>query len=198
MIQPMTAHAQPMTLDEWYALDEDVEGELVDGFLEEEEVPGWIHEMIVTWLAQVLRNWGAHRGLMVGGSEAKFAVAAKRGRKPDMSAFLPGAASPPARGVIRVPPTIAVEIVTPTPRDQRRDRVEKLADYAAFGIRYYWLIDPELRTFEIFELADDGRYKHVVGVSEGRIEIVPGCDGLTLDVGALWAEIDAHDLAQGE
>jgi Uma2 family endonuclease len=198
MIQPMTAHAQPMTLDEWSALDEETGGELVDGFLEEEEVASLIHEVIVVWLGTMLRNWGAHRGLIVGGSEAKFAVAPKRGRKPDMFAFLPGGARPPGRGLIRVPPTIAVEIVTPTPRDERRDRVEKLVDYAAFGIRFYWLVDPELRTFEILELDDDHRYKHVVGVSDGRIDIVPGCDGLALDIGALWAEVDALDLEKSE
>ena len=38
-----------MTFEEWAAMDEDEPGELVDGRLEEEEVPDTMHEMIVTW-----------------------------------------------------------------------------------------------------------------------------------------------------
>src|SRR5262245_12909290 len=42
--------AKPMTLDEWAELDEDVEGELVDGVLEGEEVANFLHEIVVSWL----------------------------------------------------------------------------------------------------------------------------------------------------
>ncbi|HYC22917.1 MAG TPA: Uma2 family endonuclease [Candidatus Bathyarchaeia archaeon] len=178
-----------ISLEEWAALPEDEPGELVDGRLEDEEVPDAIHELVVGWLMQVLRNWLSGMGGVVLGSEAKFALRARRGRKPDLSLFLPGGAKPPRRGVIRVPPDIAIEISSPAPRDVRRDRIEKMDDYAGFGVRWYWIVDPELRSVEIYELGQDGRYMRTLG-AVGRVEFVPGCAGLTLDLPALWQEID--------
>jgi hypothetical protein len=44
-------------------------------------------------------------------------------------------------------------------------------------------------TFEIFERDAAGRYVKVVGETAGRIHVVPGCDGLAIDLDALWAEL---------
>ena len=127
----------------------------------------------------------------MAGSDAKFAVVSGRGRKPDLTGYLPGSRRPPARGLIRVPPDIAIEVVSPTPRDSRRDRVEKMADYAAFGVDWYWLLDPQLRSLEVLQLDPQGRYLHVLGAGTGMLETIPGCEGLTLDLDALWAAIDS-------
>lgn len=179
-----------ISLDEWYALPEDAPGEVVDGFLEEEEAPDYLDAVLIAVLAVRLVNWVVPLGGVVGGSEAKFAVAPLRGRKPDLTVYLPGSPLPPRRGLIRVPPTIAVEIVSPTPRDARRDRVEKGDDYATFGVRWYWIVDPELRSLEILELGPDGRYVHALGATAGVVDPVPGCEGLRLDLDELWAEVD--------
>lgn len=178
-----------MTLEDWATLPEDESGEWVDGRLVEEEVPDYVHEVIVVWLARVLGNWLEDRDGWVGGSEARFAISERRGRKADVSVYLPGR-TPPARGLVRVPPDILIEVVSATPRDERRDRIEKLNEYAQFGVRYYWILDPWIRSLQIHELGPDGRYVLAVSASEGALDLVPGCPDFHLDLDTLWTKID--------
>jgi Uma2 family endonuclease len=176
-----------MSVQEWLELDEDESGELVDGHFIEEEVPDAVHELGITWLVRAIGAWLGAEGFVFG-SELKVLVGERTGRKPDLAIVLPGTRPPPRHGPIVEPPDIMIEMVSPSPRDERRDRVEKMAEYAKFGVRYYWLVDPALATFEIFERTAAG-YTQVVGVTGGRIESVPGCAGLVIDVDALWAEL---------
>ncbi len=179
-----------LSLDDWFSLPENDPGELVDGRLEEEEVPDYLHEFLVTYLGSILFGWTFPNGGLVAASDAKFAVGPQRGRKPDLTVYLPGSPRPPARGLIDVPPDIAIEIVSPRPRDGRRDRIQKPADYAAFGIRYYWLLDPQLRSLEILELDSTGRYATALAAADGELDQIPGCQGLVLDLDAIWTELD--------
>ena len=181
--------SKTMTLEEWAALDEDVEGELVDGMLEEEEMPTFLHELVVMWLAAALRSWARRRRGFVVGSKAKLAVGPRRGRKPDLSLFLPGALPALPDALIRVSPHLVAEVASPRPRDVHRDRVDKLRDYARASIRLYAIVAPQLRTLEVYELGRDGRYAVACAAGRGRVR-VPGCPGLVLDLDTLWKEID--------
>lgn len=178
-----------MTLDEWADLDEDVEGELVDGVLEEEEMPSFLHEIVVSFLNEALRRWVRRRGGQAASSETKIAVGARRGRKPDLSVYLRGRLPGIDDALVRTTPHLVVEVTSPRPRDARRDRVDKSCDYARAGIRYYWVLDPRLRSIEVFELSGTGRYSLALTAGDGRVRI-PGCPGLVLDLDALWQEID--------
>lgn len=182
-------HTASMTLQQWGDLDEEVEGELVNGFLEEEEMPSFLHELVVSWLIRVLYDWAQRRGGWVAGSETKIAVGPRRGRKPDVSLYLKGGKPALLDTLVRVAPHVVVEVTSPRPRDARRDRIEKLDDYARARIPYYWILDPQLRSLEIYRLAPNGRYA-VARAASGRRVRVPGCPGLVLDLDALWAEID--------
>jgi Uma2 family endonuclease len=170
-------------------LPEDDAGELVAGRLVEEEVPDAVHELAIAWLIRIFGQWLSGKGFVFG-SELKILTAPDTGRKPDVVVFLPGSPAPPRRGPITEPPDILVEVVTPSPRDERRDRIEKMAEYARFAVKYYWLVDPALGSFEVFELTGERYYQKVVGVTSGRIDPVPGCAGLAVDVDALWAELE--------
>jgi Uma2 family endonuclease len=189
-MQPAVAAVARMTVQGWAALPEDEQGELSDGLLEEEEVPDLTHETAVLWLGALLRAWVVALGGFAFGSEVKYALSSLRGRKPDLSVFFPGRPALPRRGAVAAPPDIAVEVVSPSPADQRRDRITKLAEYAAFGVRFYWMLDPSARTLEILERGPDGRYVHVLGATEGKLSEVPGCAGLSLDLDELWREIE--------
>jgi len=179
-----------LTVEAWAALDEDTEGELVDGHLVEEESASWAHELVVSWLIRILGTWIIPRGGFVLGSETKLVISPGRGRKPDALVFF-GTRPLPAvsTSLTRLPPDIVIEVITATPRDQRRDRIEKKTDYAKLGVGQYWLVDPEARTFEVLDRNAEGRFVEVLAAAEGTHH-VPGCDGLHLELDALWAELD--------
>ncbi|MGF1465185.1 MAG: Uma2 family endonuclease [Sandaracinaceae bacterium] len=185
MAEPVPATAT-LTLEEWATLPEDVPGELVDGVLVGEEEVGYLHDALCAALLLVLGRWLDGRG-RIATSEVKFGVAKDRGRKPDLTVYFERARLP-ARGLVTTPPDLVVEVVSSTARDRRRDRVEKLADYAAFGVRFYWLVDPEASTVEVLERGEDGLYRIALAASAGQ-HAVPGCPGLVLDLDALWAEV---------
>jgi Uma2 family endonuclease len=189
--------AKLMTLVQWAHLDEDVPGELVDGVLEDEEMPTHRHELAVTFLVLLLAAWARTRGGRVTGSETKIAIGPRRGRKPDVAMFVPPELPNPDDAVARVKPYLVVEVVSPRPRDARRDRVDKLRDYAAAGARYYWLVDPQVRTFEVLKLGARRIYSVAGSFTEGTVRTVPGCAGLRLDLDALWAEADGKPTTRG-
>jgi len=131
-------------------------------------------------------------------SDFKIQTDETSGRKPDGTVILPGSARPPKRGVLRTAPDLVVEVVTPTPRDERRDRIEKMTEYEALGVKWYWLFDPALGSLEIFELGNRGKYVRVVAASAGQVTPVPGCVGLVVDLDELWAELERLSDEEGD
>jgi len=181
--------ASPKTLDAWANMDEDEPGEFVDGNVVEEEVPSYLHESVVSWLVRTLGIWGAPRGCPVFGSEAKLRVMRGRGRKADVCMFASGTRFRGQDAISRKPPMLIVEVVSRSPRDVKRDRLEKRHEYARFGVKHYWLVDPDARVFEFLSLDADGRWVDAGAASDGKVEVA-GFDGLVLDLDQLWAEVD--------
>ncbi len=72
-------------------------------------------------------------------------------------------------------PDFVAEVLSSSTR--RRDRGVKFEDYAAHGVREYWILDPDARTVEKYILNALGRYaleKKASGEEEVRSEIIAG------------------------
>ena len=57
-------------------------------------------------------------------------------------------------------PTIAIEFVSDSSRDRKRDYLEKREEYAEIGVREYWVIDRFQRTMTVFLATESEHIVH--------------------------------------
>ncbi len=87
-----------------------------------------------------------------------------------------------ARGV-EGPPTLAVEILSPT--TTLIDRSAKLQLYARHGVPYYWIVDPEARTVEVYSLSGQS-YSMVTRATGSEPVSLPPFSDLPFIPASLW------------
>ena len=85
------------------------------------------------------------------------------------------------------PPEFIVEITSPATKE--RDRTYKTNRYEKFGVKEYWIVDPDEKTVAIRRLTDDGLYDPVeVCDAKGMIPI-KALSNIKIDFDAVFAEI---------
>lgn len=77
------------------------------------------------------------------------------------------------------PPDLVVEITSPSTAG--RDRVVKLQRYRLYGVAEYWVVDPEARTIEVWDLAG-GAEEAVVHGAGDTLGWSPGSGRATLEI----------------
>jgi Uma2 family endonuclease len=75
-----------------------------------------------------------------------------------------------------------------SPRTARRDRTAKSDLYLRAGVPHYWLVDPEARTLEAFELEKEG-WLRLGAWSEGDQARIPPFDAIEIEVGELFPPV---------
>lgn len=103
--------------------------------------------------------------------------------QPDLIFIAPAHASRVSRRGIEGAPTLAVEILSPS--TATIDRSRKLQLYARHGMPYYWIVDPEARTLEAYELAD-GVYRLVSRAAGAASVSLPPFPDLAFVPDSLW------------
>ena len=80
---------------------------------------------------------------------------------------------------IRGAPDLVVEIISPSTIE--RDRSLKRALYARYGVREYWLVDPDIRTVTVL-LLDEGAFVEIARYGAGQTLTSPTLAGFTANL----------------
>src|SRR5262249_7526515 len=143
-------HGRTMTLEEFMEaeVEEGYRYELARGVLEVSEVPDDPHGVIVWIILQLIARYAQeHPGVIYragGGSEFRLWLPGMiSGRNPDVAVTRLNTPKD-LRG--RRPPAMAFEVVSEGSRARERDYAVKRTEYLAYGLREYWIVDPETKT----------------------------------------------------
>jgi Uma2 family endonuclease len=151
-------HGRLMTLEEFREAEEEhgYRYELARGVLEVTIVPDGDHGDVVCNLYRAIAVYEQRHPRLIGryggGSEFRLWLPAMiSGRNPDVAVTL---RKTPRDWRGRRPPSLAFEVVSEGLEAQERDYVTKRAEYLAYGLREYWIVDLQTRIVTV--LVRDG------------------------------------------
>jgi Uma2 family endonuclease len=169
---------------DFIALPEDDRRELIDGRLEELDMPKKWHERMVATVLAALAGYCGRRGLVLLGSGFRIRITPLRSVMPDVQVLTEKTYQEASDdGLESGHPELVVEVISPTSR--AHDRVRKVDWYARIGVPEYWLIDVDARSIERLVL-DGGSYRIAQHASGDEVFQPKSMRGVKLKLSDLW------------
>jgi len=112
--------------------------DFVDGGIQERNVGEIDHSRLQLAIGAFFYNRRKEWGISAF-TEQRVQVSRSRFRVPDVCVTI----GEPDGQILRVPPFICIEILSPDDRVSRTN--ERMVDYLNFGVPYVWLLDPQTR-----------------------------------------------------
>jgi Uma2 family endonuclease len=181
-----TISTTKMTAEQFLMLGEDPPGirlELVQGEVAVSPSPTPNHSHVVFALARILGNYieANELGELYGDVDTQlddFNI-----RRPDILYYSDKNLDVVGEKLMEGPPDLAAEVISPS--SVTIDRKDKFAQYRKAGVRFYWIVDPELKTIEGWELKNK-RYVSI-GRAQGAATIrLPPFADLEIPLSRLW------------
>ena len=159
--------------------------EVVNGEIRIMPPAKWKHQRIIELTRRALEGQldVARFSLAEGGFGLIIRKSPLTSRVPDLAVF-ELAALVEQDGYIHSAPQLLVEVLSPS--NTRREREEKLADYASIGVPEVWVISPEARTAEVLYL-EDGYLRSRQILARGVLtpKLFPN---VAVDIAAIWPD----------
>jgi Uma2 family endonuclease len=130
--------------------------EIIDGDLYVSRQPDWHHQRASSELYRALEDWNDETGAGLAIEAPGVVFAPDDNVAPDV-VWIRRAQIPHIfddSGHLRAAPALVVEVLSPGPDNERRDRDLKLKLYSRQGVQEYWLVSWQLRTVQIYRRAD--------------------------------------------
>lgn len=149
------AHERTYTIDDIYALPDGQRAELIDGQMYLMAPPNRIHQKLVNRLSQTITNYidSKHGNCEV--YPAPFAVFLTEDDRnyvePDISVIC-DKDKLNDKGCNGAPDWV-IEIISPS--TSRMDYGIKLFKYRTAGVREYWIVNPSMRTVNVYDFEND-------------------------------------------
>jgi Uma2 family endonuclease len=158
--------------------------ELYDGEVFVVPAPLPRHQVVQHLIADMLRDFAAEHGGFAVASPIDIVFSDYDVLQPDVVFFGPARAHlVDLDRVIRNPPDLCVEVISPSTED--RDRGRKMQMFARFGVPEYWIVDSRLRRLEVYRLDHGGYALFAQAAGEGLVES-PTIAGLSFSVAGLF------------
>ncbi|MCD8119202.1 MAG: Uma2 family endonuclease [Lachnospiraceae bacterium] len=146
------------TIDDYYALPDDVRAELIDGIFYYLSAPTITHQRLGGWLYYVLLRYIKEQG---GDCVPLIAPCdVQPDREDDRWMIQPDVMVVCDRNkleddrCVRGAPDFVAEVLSPSTK--KRDRTVKRRKYRETGVREYWIIDPETEMIEVYIFKSTG------------------------------------------
>jgi Uma2 family endonuclease len=183
------SNGMSMTPEEFDAVedyDPEYRYELIRGVVVVNPIPNESHEAPGDELGYLLRRyrWERPEGVIVDETLPNRYVRTSAGRRLADRVIWAGLGRRP--NPRKDPPTIAVEFVSRSARDRRRDYVEKRQEYREAGVKEYWIVDWFQRQMTV--AFADGTERVVRETETYSTPLLPGFD---LPLSLLLARADA-------
>jgi len=158
--------------------------ELHDGELSITRTPSPHHQLISGNLTMILwQHVKEHRLGQVYFSPIDCILSDITVVQPDLLYLDPGRLNLVSDRGIEGPPTLVVEILSPSTAEIDRSMKRQL--YARHGVPYYWIVDPEARVVEAYVLSE-GAYQLSARVAGSEPVSLPPFPNLAFVPGSLW------------
>lgn len=185
MSHPAALRKYPLTYHEYVLFPKDRNRrEILEGELFVTPSPKFLHQKISYRLSLFLGNHiEPHRLGTLLTAPMDVVLSPHNIVQPDLLLIAKGREKIITDDNIRGAPDLIVEIVSPASASE--DRIHKHQVYARYAVRHYWIIDPDNRSLEAYQLK--GRRYRLVGKYSGADTFQPSLfPGLSLHLAELW------------